>query len=72
VTCKACGKTSVVSPEAHILGLIAALLVGTPFIVTFVKHLGVSVTILAALPLFSLVKGQVTKRLARLDPPDSI
>ena len=72
VACKACGKTSLVSPEATVFGLLAALLVSGAFTVGLIKYLGVWLTVVAAMAVFPFVKGQVTRRLARLDPPDSI
>jgi len=72
VTCKACGKTSFVSPEANIFGLLVALSVGGVFTVGLIKYLGVWPTVVTAMALFSFVKGQVTRLFARLDPPDSI
>jgi len=72
VTCKACGKTSFVSPEANIFALLVALPVSVVFTVGLIKYLGVWLTVITAMALFSFVKGQITRRLARLDPPDSI
>lgn len=72
MTCKACGKTSWVSPEANLIGMFAAILVSGAFILFLVERLGTGLTIIAAMPMSVFVKGQVTRLLARLDPPDSV